>query len=88
MTDLATEVGLGEPPMTRFLAQQLSASHSYDFSALERELGYRERVQTREATERRGRVPARRLRAARSCQALERPDEEPAARIASPFSVS
>ncbi|NOT32011.1 MAG: hypothetical protein HOP15_16315 [Planctomycetes bacterium] len=42
----------GEPPMTRFLALQLSASHSYDIGALERELGYKERVSTAEATER------------------------------------
>lgn len=42
----------GEPPMTRFLALQLSASHSYDIGALEREFGYRERVSTAEATER------------------------------------
>src|SRR5262245_21055641 len=41
-----------EPPMTRFLALQLAASHSYDVGALERELGYRERVTTPEATER------------------------------------
>lgn len=41
-----------EPPMTRFLALQLAASHSYDVGALERELGYRERVTTAEATER------------------------------------
>jgi nucleoside-diphosphate-sugar epimerase len=42
----------GEPPMTRFLAQQLAASHSYDIGALERAFGYRERVSTAEATER------------------------------------
>ncbi len=42
----------GEPPMTRFLAQQLAASHSYDIGALERDLGYHERVTTAEATER------------------------------------
>jgi hypothetical protein len=42
----------GEPPMTRFLAQQLAASHSYDIGALERGLGYHERVTTAEATER------------------------------------
>jgi nucleoside-diphosphate-sugar epimerase len=42
----------GEPPMTRFLAQQLGASHSYDVGALERAFGYRERVTTTEATER------------------------------------
>jgi len=42
----------GEPPMTRFLAQQLSADHSYSIAALERELGYKERVSTVEATAR------------------------------------
>jgi nucleoside-diphosphate-sugar epimerase len=41
----------GEPPMTRFLALQLGTSHSYDIGALERDLGYRERVATAEATE-------------------------------------
>ena len=41
----------GEPPMTRFLALQLATSHSYDVGALERDLGYRERVSTAEATE-------------------------------------
>jgi 2-alkyl-3-oxoalkanoate reductase len=41
-----------EPPMTRFLALQLSTSHSYSIGALERELGYRERVPTAAATER------------------------------------
>jgi hypothetical protein len=38
--------------MTRFLALQLATSHSYDVGALERELGYRERVSTAEATAR------------------------------------
>jgi nucleoside-diphosphate-sugar epimerase len=42
----------GEPPMTRFLALELAASHSYDIGALERDLGYAERVSTSEATER------------------------------------
>lgn len=42
----------GEPPMTRFLAQQLGACHSYAIGALEREFGYAERVSTAEATER------------------------------------
>lgn len=42
----------GEPPMTRFLAQQLATSHSYAIGALEREFGYVERVSTAEATER------------------------------------
>ncbi len=41
-----------EPPMTRFLALQLATSHSYDVSAAKRDLGYRERVSTREASER------------------------------------
>ena len=40
-----------EPPMTRFLALQLATSHSYDVGALERDLGYAERVTTAEATE-------------------------------------
>ena len=30
----------GEPPMTRFLAEQLSTAHWYDLSAAKRELGY------------------------------------------------
>ena len=30
----------GEPPMTRFLAEQLSTSHWYDISAAARDLGY------------------------------------------------
>ena len=42
----------GELPMTRFLAQQLATSHSYDSGALVRDLGYAERVTTAEATER------------------------------------
>lgn len=42
----------GEPPMTRFLAQQLATSHSYSSAALERAFGYQERVSTAEATER------------------------------------
>jgi len=42
----------GEPPMTRFLALQLGTSHSYDIRAAKRDLGYRERVTTAEATER------------------------------------
>ena len=33
-----------EPPMTRFVAQQLSTSHWYDLSAAKRDLGYRPRV--------------------------------------------
>jgi nucleoside-diphosphate-sugar epimerase len=38
-----------EPPMTRFLALQLATSHSYSIAALERDVGYRERVSTPEA---------------------------------------
>jgi nucleoside-diphosphate-sugar epimerase len=41
-----------EPPMTRFLALQLGTSHSYSIGALERDLGYRERVTTAEASAR------------------------------------
>ena len=41
-----------EPPMTRFLVQQLARSHSYDSAAARRDLGYVERVSTGEATER------------------------------------
>jgi len=42
----------GEPPMTRFVAQQLALSHSYDLGPAERDLGYRERVPLAEANER------------------------------------
>ncbi len=41
-----------EPPMTRFLALELARSHSYDLEPARRDFGYRERVPTREATER------------------------------------
>ncbi len=34
----------GEPPMTRFLAEQLATPHWYDISAAERDFGYRPRV--------------------------------------------
>lgn len=37
-----------EPPMTRFLASQLAASHWFDVSAARRELGYEPRVSTAE----------------------------------------
>ena len=30
----------GEPPMTRFVAAQMSTSHWYDISAAKRDLGY------------------------------------------------
>ena len=34
----------GEPPMTRFLAEQLSTTHWYDMAPAERDFGYRPRV--------------------------------------------
>ena len=40
-----------EPPMTRFVALQLASSHSYDLEPLRRDVGYRERVDLRTATE-------------------------------------
>lgn len=42
----------GEPPMTRFLAQQLARSHSYDLGPAQRDFGYVERFSLEEATER------------------------------------
>jgi nucleoside-diphosphate-sugar epimerase len=41
-----------EPPMTRFLAQQLATSHWYDLTATREELGYRPWVSTAEGLER------------------------------------
>lgn len=38
----------GEPPMTRFLAEELAASHWFDISAAKRDLGYRSRVSIEE----------------------------------------
>ncbi len=40
----------GEPPITRFVALQLARSHSYDLAPLERDLGYRERLDMATAT--------------------------------------
>ena len=42
----------GEPPLTRFLAQQLSASHTYDLGPARRDFGYRERLGMAQALER------------------------------------
>lgn len=42
----------GEPPMTRFLAEQLSTPHWYDISAAARDLGYRPRVSVADGLER------------------------------------
>jgi nucleoside-diphosphate-sugar epimerase len=38
----------GEPPMTRFLAEQLSTPHWYDISAAQRDFGYTPKVATAE----------------------------------------
>lgn len=42
----------GEPPMTRFLAEQLSTPHWYDISAAARDFGYEPRVKTDEGLRR------------------------------------
>lgn len=42
----------GEPPMTRFVAAQLSTSHSYDLGPAQRDFGYEERVDLAQATRR------------------------------------
>jgi nucleoside-diphosphate-sugar epimerase len=44
----------GEPPMTRFVASQLSTSHWYDISAARRDLGYEPRVSVEEGLKRLG----------------------------------
>ncbi|MCF8131246.1 MAG: NAD-dependent epimerase/dehydratase family protein, partial [Deltaproteobacteria bacterium] len=42
----------GEPPMTRFLAKQLSTAHWFDISAAREDLGYKPRVSISEGLER------------------------------------
>lgn len=42
----------GEPPMTRFLAEQLSTPHWYDISAAKRDFGYVPRISTAEGLSR------------------------------------
>ena len=42
----------GEPPMTRFLAEQLGTTHWYDMGPAERDFGYRPRVSTEEGLRR------------------------------------
>ncbi|HJZ60269.1 MAG TPA: NAD-dependent epimerase/dehydratase family protein [Gemmataceae bacterium] len=42
----------GEPPMTRFVAEQMSTSHWYDISAARRDLGYEPRVSVDEGLRR------------------------------------
>ncbi|MCB1559526.1 MAG: NAD-dependent epimerase/dehydratase family protein [Xanthomonadales bacterium] len=44
----------GEPPMTRFLAEQLSTTHFYDISAARRDFGYRPKVSILEGLKRLG----------------------------------
>jgi nucleoside-diphosphate-sugar epimerase len=44
----------GEPPMTRFVAHQLSSSHWFDLSAARRDLGYEPRVSLGEGLRRLG----------------------------------
>lgn len=42
----------GEPPMTRFVAQQLALEHTYSLEPARRDFGYRERVDLADATAR------------------------------------
>ncbi len=42
----------GEPPMTRFVAEELATSHWFDISAAKRDLGYRPAVDTAEGLRR------------------------------------
>jgi nucleoside-diphosphate-sugar epimerase len=44
----------GEPPMTRFLAEQLSTSHWYDITAARRDLGYDPKVSVDEGLKKLG----------------------------------
>jgi nucleoside-diphosphate-sugar epimerase len=44
----------GEPPMTRFVATQMSTSHWYDISAAKRDLGYEPKVSVEEGLRRLG----------------------------------
>lgn len=39
-----------EPPLTRFVALQLSTTHTYDLTPLERDVGYREEISMHDAT--------------------------------------
>ncbi len=42
----------GDPPMTRFVAQQLARTHTYDVAPAQRDFGYRERIGNEEMTRR------------------------------------
>jgi nucleoside-diphosphate-sugar epimerase len=44
----------GEPPMTRFVAKQMSTAHWYDISAAKRDLDYEPRVTVEEGLRRIG----------------------------------
>ena len=44
----------GEPPMTRFVASQMSTSHWYDISAAKRDLEYAPKVSVEEGLKRLG----------------------------------
>jgi len=44
----------GEPPMTRFVAEQMSTSHWYDITAARRDLGYDPRVSVEEGLKKLG----------------------------------
>jgi nucleoside-diphosphate-sugar epimerase len=44
----------GEPPMTRFVANQMSTAHWYDISAARRDLGYEPRISIEEGLRRTG----------------------------------
>ena len=46
----------GEPPLTRFLAEQLSTTHWYDMAPATRDFGYVPRVSIAEGLERLGRA--------------------------------
>ena len=59
-----------EPPMTRFVASQLSTSHWYDISAARRDLGYDPKVSVAEGLNRLG----DRLRAATPSGRIEKPN--------------
>ena len=42
----------GEPPITRFLAEELATSHWFDISAARQELGYHPQVSVEEGLQR------------------------------------
>ena len=42
----------GEPPLTRFVAEQLATAHYFDLSAARRDLGFEPRISTAQGLER------------------------------------